>query len=132
MYGDSEYLTATTGDIVVSVCPELIDSDSRERLLWGYCFRIENNSNKPITLIKKELCMTNEKGKSFYDSSIGFNGEIPDLQPGEYFEYEETAQTEGLATVIYGFCSALTADGKQIKIDFPVIDLNNKKSFFLN
>ena len=132
MYGDSDYLTATTGDIVVSAYPELIDSDNDEHMLWGYCMRIENNSNQPITLVKKELCMTDENGKSFYDSSIGFNGEIPDLQPGEYFEYEETAQTEGLATVIYGFCSAVALDGTQFKINFPVIDLNKRQHISIN
>lgn len=132
MYLDSDCITATTGDIVVSAYPELIDIDDAERQLWGYCLRIENNSDEPITLIKKELCLTDESGKSFYDSSVGFNGEIPDLQPGEYFEYEETAQTEGLSAVLYGFCSAVTSAGNELKINLPLIDLSTLKSSFMN
>ena len=92
MSEDFEYITVKTGDIVVSAYPELIDTDADKNQLWGYCLRIENNSDELITLKNKNLYLTDEKGRSLCECSEGFNGELPDLQPGEYFEYEEIEQ----------------------------------------
>ena len=132
MSEDFEYITVKTGDIVVSAYPELIDTDADKNQLWGYCLRIENNSDELITLKNKNLYLTDEKGRSLCECSEGFNGELPDLQPGEYFEYEETAQTSNISTVLYGFCSAVTAKGKELKINFPVLNLGAKTAIILN
>lgn len=124
--------TTNTENITVSAYQELLDEDSQNRRIWGYCLRIENNSDEPIILTEKKLCLTDERGHSYYDYSAGFNGELPDLQPGEYFEYEETTQTEGLSAVLYGFCSAITAKGKAIKIKLPVMNLSASRRFLIN
>lgn len=123
---------AQTGNIKVFAYPELLDEDSQKRRIWAYCLRIENNSDEPITLTQKKLCLTDECGNNFYDYSAGFNGELPDLQPGEYFEYEETAQTSGLSAVLYGFCSAVTSKGKKFEINIPAMNLGAERSMFVN
>lgn len=123
---------AQTGNIKVFAYPELLDEDSQSRQLWVYCLRIENNSDEQITLMQKKLCLTDEHGNNFYDYSTGFNGELPDLQPGEYFEYEETAQTNGISSVLYGFCSAITSKGKKLEINIPVMNLSTASSAFIN
>ena len=132
MSEDFGYITVKTGNIVVSAYPELIDVDKNKRHLWGWCLRIENNSDEEITLKNKNLYLTDETGRSFCDHSEGFNGELPDLQPGEYFEYEETTQTSDISTVLYGFCSAVTAKGKELKIKFPVMNLGTDRALVLN
>ena len=132
MSEDIDFYTAQTGNFIVSAYPELLDEDDEQHRVWGYCLRIENNSDEPVKLLKKNLCLTDECGKSLYDSSLGFNGELPDLQPGEYFEYEETAQIDGLSAVLYGFCSAVTAKGKELKINFPIMNLGTAKPVLMN
>lgn len=125
MLKNFEFNTEQTGDILVSAYQELIDSDYDNDDVWSYCLRIENNSNERIRLMRKNLCLTDEKGNSYYDMSDGFNGELPDLEPGEYFEFEDTAKVIGSAAVLYGFCSAVTNKGKELKIKLPVINLSS-------
>ena len=96
---------------MVSACQELLEENESSQELWGYVLRIENNSDERIRLLAKDLCITDEKGNSRYLPSLGFNGELPDLEPGECFEFEDTAQLDGAAAVLYGYCKALTTKG---------------------
>lgn len=120
-----DYVTAQTGDIMVSAFQEMLDETDDSHALWGYCLRIENNSNQRIRLLKKDFCITNDSGRRCYDLSFGFHGEIPDLEPGEVFEFEDTAYIEGNAAVLYGSCVAATADGTEFAIKLPVVPLNS-------
>lgn len=128
MLSNLDYSTVQTGDILVSAYQELLESGKERHELWGYCLRIENNSNEKIRLLKKDVCFTDEHGNSRCEYSVGFNGELPDLEPGEIFEYEDTAQLDGAAAVLYGFCSAVTTKGKELKIKLPVINLSSPKN----
>lgn len=126
MLNDFDYSTAQTGDIVVSACQELLEKGETTQELWGYVLRIENNSDECIRLTSKDVCITDEKGNNRYMPSFGFNGELPDLEPGECFEFEETAQLDG-AAVLYGYCKALTTKGKELKIKLPVLNLSSSQ-----
>lgn len=125
-----DYATAQTGDIMVSAFQEKLDDTDDNHALWGYCLRIENNSDQRIRLLQKDFCFTNDKGIRQYDLTFGFNGELPDLEPGEVFEFEDTAFIEGKAAVLYGSCIAATDDGSEFKIKLPLIQLSslNKNS----
>lgn len=126
MFEDNEtdYFTEQTGDIAVEAYPEQLDDDSTGHELWAYCLRIENNSDKRICLMKKNFCITDSNGHNQYDFAIGFHGELPDLEPGECFEYEDTATFEGNAAVLYGFCEAVDSDGRALKIKLPLMQLS--------
>ena len=126
MLNDFDYSTAQTGDIVVSACQELLEKGETKQELWGYVLRIENNSDECIRLTSKDVCITDEKGNNRYMPSLGFNGELPDLEPGECFEFEETTRLDG-AAVLYGYCKALTTKGKELKIKLPVLNLSSSR-----
>ena len=126
MLNDFDYSTTQTGDIVVSACRELLEKNDAKQELWGYVLRIENNSNERIRLTSKDVCITDEKGNNRYMPSFGFNGELPDLEPGECFEFEDTAQSDG-TSVLYGYCKALTTKGKELKIKLPVLNLSSSQ-----
>lgn len=128
MLNNFDYSTMQTGDIIVSACQELLEENESRQELWGYVLRIENNSDERIRLLAKDLCITDEKGNSRYLPSLGFNGEFPDLEPGECFEFEDTAQLDGAAAVLYGYCKALTTKGKELKIKLPVLSLSSSKN----
>lgn len=121
---ETDYYTELTGDIAVEAYPEQLETENGERELWAFCLRIENNSDKKICLYKKNFCITDSKGNNQYFLSQGFNGELPDLEPGECFEYEDTATFEGNAAVLYGFCEALDCDGNTLKIKLPLMQLS--------
>ena len=65
---------------------------------------IENNTSSRVRLIGKEWNITDEKGRSYRDTSLGFKGELPELNPGEYFEYTSYAPLEAQDAVFYGSC----------------------------
>lgn len=118
-----EYNTLQTGDIVVSAFQEALDGDDFSHRLWGYCLRIENNSDKRIRLLQKDFCITDNNGERYFDQGYGFHGELPDLEPGECFEFEDTIILSANAAVLYGCCVAKTADGDELKIKLPVMQL---------
>lgn len=120
---EADWLTERTGDIFVSAYPEQLDSEDSGRGLWAFCLRIENNSGKRICLTGKDFRVTDSRGNSCCYFSQGFHGELPDLEPGECFEYENTATFEGNAAVLYGFCEAVDSDGRKFKIRLPVMQL---------
>ena len=130
MFDTSDLTCAATGneDIIVSAYRQQLDSDDCRHRLWGYCLRIENNSAQRIRLLRKDLCVTDNNGKNFHDMSYGFHGELPDLEPGECFEFEDTALIDAAEAVLYGSCLACTADGREFKINLPLIPLLSAKS----
>ena len=86
MTDTDDMIVMEEGDVVITAASELVDSSYRagEEFLWGYYFRIENNSDEKITLLGKNWNITDDSGRSFCDDSDGFSGEIPELEPGEY------------------------------------------------
>lgn len=119
-----DFSVIQTGDVMVSAYPEQLDFDDNRRELWAYCLRIENNSNQRIRLLRRNFCITDSFGQNHYDLSEGFNGEIPDLEPGECFEFEDTAVIDGRAAVLYGSCVAAKDDGTIFHIDIPLMQLS--------
>lgn len=120
-----DFATAQTENIVVSACHYMQDETSQEPNIYKYCLQIENNSNHSITLLQKEIHITDENGRNFFCSSIGFNGELPQLQSGEYFEYEDEINAYGNDVAVYGFVIGVDEKGKELKINLPVICLSS-------
>ncbi len=128
MLNNFDFSSVQTGGIMVSAYQELLEGDSSSNKLWGYCLRIENNSPEKIRLLNQNVCITDEFGNSRYTPCLGFNGELPDLEPGECYEYEGTAHTESMEAVMYGFCRAVTLKGKELKIKLPVLNLSSSEN----
>ena len=95
MTDTDDMIVMEEGDVVITAASELVDSSYRagEEFLWGYYFCIENNSDEKITLLGKNWNITDDSGRSFCDDSDGFSGEIPELEPGEYFEFRRRPGT---------------------------------------
>lgn len=121
---DMESAMAQTGDIFVSAFQEQLDADDvNNSYLWAFCLRVENNSEKKIRLLKKDFCITDNCGHSYFINGEGFHGELPDLEPGECFEFEDTIGLNSAAAVLYGTCAAQAVDGTEIKIKLPIVQL---------
>lgn len=130
MLDDGALLTAETDDIVISAGRELVEkNDAGHKFIWGYYFCIENNSDKRIRLLGKDWHITDDKGNSYSDDSKGFKGEIPDLEPGEYFEFTSTAPLSSPHAVFYGSCK-IEADNDGVKdIRIPTFQMSVDEAY---
>ncbi len=118
-----------TDGITVSAGPVVIDEDAENRYMFGYYLCIENNTAKKIRLVGKDWNITDEAGRWYTDSSAGFKGELPELEPGEYFEYTAYAPLKAKNAVFYGSCKVQEGNtSKNIKV--PTFSLSaSRKSF---
>ena len=90
MQTTEEMITMQEDGLVITAASELVDTytnASGKEFVWGYYFCIENTSDEKITLVGKNWNITDSCGNSFSDSTPGFQGEIPEIEPGEYFEF---------------------------------------------
>lgn len=118
---EPDFVTLNTDDITVSACQSLAEEDG----FCGYYLRIENNSAGTIQILSKDLNITDERGHHFGHTETGFNGEIPELNPGEYFEFEDCVpyDTSGLA-VLYGSCRIIKEETNQVtNVRIPALEL---------
>ncbi len=138
MFNESEFLFSQTDDILVSACPVLIDEKqnrSEKCFLWGYYLCIENNSSRKISLLGKNWKITDDRGNSISDDTCGFKGEIPELEPGECFEYTSTAPVAAANAVFYGSCRIKTEGqdfAKEVKIPTFFLSADKQKQMFIH
>ena len=119
---DDELTSVQTDGIVVSAGQVLLDEEEN-RYMWGYYLCIENNTDSRIKLLGKDWNITDDKGHLYHDSSLGFKGELPELNPGEYFEYTSYAPLDAQNAVFYGSCNVETR-GKQKSVKVPTFSLS--------
>lgn len=126
---DSEMQTRITDDIAITACPVLVDEEDRnEDILWGYYLCIENNSAHKIHVVGKNWNISDDKGNLYCDNSMGFKGEIPELEPGECFEFTSTAPIKSPNAVFYGSCKITDEAGNITKdIRIPTFSLSSVK-----
>lgn len=115
MIEENELQVSQTDGIVISAGPVLMDEDNHDNFLWGYYFCIENNSQNKISVVGKNWNITDDRGNLFSDNSDGFKGEIPELEPGEYFEFTSTAPLSSPYAVFYGSCRIKTEGQDKLK-----------------
>ncbi len=124
MTDTSDMIVMEEGDVVITAASELVDScyQAGSEFLWGYYFCIENNSDEKITLLGKNWNITDDCGRCFSDDSEGFSGEIPELEPGECFEFSATAPLKAAHAVFYGSCKILKGAAKIVEsVHLPVL-----------
>mgnify|MGYP000766698631 CR=1 FL=1 len=122
-----DLVSLQTDGIVVSAGPVLVDEEAENRYMWGYYLCIENNTAKRIRLVGKDWNITDDRGNRYNDSSAGFKGELPELEPGEYFEFTSYAPLQAKNAVFYGSCK-VQADGKNKNIKIPTFSLSAKRN----
>lgn len=115
MMDDGELKVSQTDGIVISAGPVLMEENGHNDFLWGYYFCIENNSADKISLVGKNWNITDDHGNMFSDNSDGFKGEIPVLEPGEYFEFTSMAPLSSAHAVFYGSCRIKTEGQDKLK-----------------
>lgn len=126
MSASDDLVSLQTDGIVISAGPVLVDrEDLQNRYMWGYYLCIENNTSDKIRLLGKDWNITDEKGNRYNDSSAGFKGELPELEPGEVFEYTSYAPLKAANAVFYGSCKVEAFSQNKVKdIKVPTFNLS--------
>lgn len=128
MFEENELISSDDG-IDISAYPFFMEEDN----MCGYYFCIENNSNKKIQLLGKNWNVTDACGNIYNDSSEGFKGELPELEPGESFEYTDMMPLCTSEMVFYGFCKVQKENMiKEVKIPTMLFASKNLQNFTLN
>ena len=97
---EPQYVSLTTDRIEICASQAVTDEDD----CCTYYLKIENNSDAPIMVLGKDLNITDTQGHHFVTSDHTFKGEILELNPGEYFEFEDMMPTLPGTAVLYGTC----------------------------
>ncbi len=124
MFCEDCFSTAQDGGIIISAYQELLDERAaNDEFCWGYYLRIENNSDDTISLLGKNISVTDTFGRAVSVACDGFNGESPVLAPGEVYEFEDYA-TSRTSAVLCGSCRIAHEHGTEVKdIHLPVLSL---------
>lgn len=124
MYCQDDCCAVQDGDVVISAYQELLDEKAAgNEFCWGYYLRIENNSDDKISLLGRKISVTDIKGRLVTVDFAGFNGEAPELNPGEVFEFEDYATSQASA-VLCGSCQIRGQKNRQVRdIELPVLSL---------
>lgn len=123
MYSTQDYETAQQGGIVISAYNELLQEKvAGDEFCWGFYLRIENNSHSKISLLGKNISITDTKGHSVSLKTEGFGGQLPELEPGEVFEFEDYATSKSSA-VLCGSCKIADSSHKIMDVEIPVLSL---------
>ena len=140
MVNEEDFVSAATDDIVISACTVELADDEKDRenlgkFVYGYYLCIENNSSEQVQLIGKHWNITDSKGNSFCDDSLGFKGEIPILEPGESYEFTSVAPLNTPEAVFYGSCRVVKGGRWVQDVKVPTFQLGTRKmkmSYVLN
>lgn len=126
MIEENDFIIKQTDELIISACPVLMNDEylTNQKNLWGYYLCIENLSKNKIRLVGKNWNITDEKGNSFCDNSVGFKGEIPELEPGECFEWTDTTPINANNAVFYGSCKVYS-EGQSFDVPMPTFCLSN-------
>ena len=123
MYCNDDFATERDNGIVISVYNELLNEKAvGDEFCWGYYLRIENNSPDKISLLGRKTSLTDVKGRQVSVASEGFGGELPELEPGEVFEFEDYATSKASA-VLCGSCKIANGRHEIKDIRLPVLSL---------
>jgi len=129
---EPDYVTLTTNGIAVSACQAFLEQDDD---VCGYLLKIENNSDSTIQVLGKDLNLTDDKGNNYVSAEPTFHGEILELNPGEYFEFEDVMPALSHCAVLYGTCRIMQGKNNLVQdIKIPVLQLtaNHYSSSVLN
>lgn len=127
MFYENDMNVNETDDVIISAGQVLVD-ETPQQFLWGYYLCIENNSDHKITVVGKNWNITDDMGNRFCDDSAGFKGEIPELEPGECFEFTSTAPISSPNAVFYGSCK-IVANGENKEVKVPTFLLSASSGY---
>jgi len=107
-----------TDDIKVEVFPEYLPEQSepeKNRYFFSYRVLITNLSNKSVRLISRHWIIINADGDREDVEGPGVVGYLPELNPGESFEYSSSCPMDTEWGTMEGTYTFMREDGEKFK-----------------
>ncbi len=119
---------ATTDGIRIRVCSDYLDDESAPdegRYVWAYTVRIDNDSPRSVTLLRRTWHVADSLGQSFVVEGDGVVGEQPILRPGDAFEYTSGTPLGAPSGMMFGAYEMNGEDGESFEVMIPPFSLDS-------
>jgi ApaG protein len=114
--------SATTREITVRVSVSFLPEQSepgKGRWFWAYHIRIENQADRAVQLVSRELIISDGRGTRHEVRGEGVVGEQPVLEPGESFDYVSGCPLTTPTGAMEGRYFMIGADGATFDVAIP-------------
>jgi ApaG protein len=118
----------TTHGITVTVRPVFLDEQSapaENRYVWAYFVRIENGSDRAVTLRSRWWHITDARGRVQEVRGAGVVGEQPRLPPGASYEYNSGTPLSTPSGIMRGAYQMEGEDGARLEVRIPAFSLDS-------
>ncbi|MCQ8185845.1 Co2+/Mg2+ efflux protein ApaG [Parvularcula maris] len=119
---------ALTDGIRVRVSSDYLEDESRpedSHYVWTYTVRIDNVSEKSVTLKRRTWHVHDAKGHSYVVQGDGVVGEQPVLEPGDAFEYTSGTPLAAPSGMMFGSYEMDREDGQVFEAMIPPFCLDS-------
>ncbi|MBB4658276.1 Co2+/Mg2+ efflux protein ApaG [Parvularcula dongshanensis] len=125
--GAMPYESITRG-IRISVEPDFLEEESEpsdDHYVWAYTVRIDNVSDRVVTLKTRVWYITDAGGQTVTVTGDGVVGEQPVLRPGDAFEYTSGTPLTTPSGMMRGVYHMETDAGEIFEADVPAFSLDS-------
>ena len=117
---------ATTEGITITVRPVYLDQESdflKNRFVFAYYIRIENNSEYEVQLLKRRWLIKEVNGRVQEVEGDGVVGKQPVIAPGGVHEYNSFCVLATFEGSMEGSYLMQREDGERIRVTIPLFNL---------
>jgi ApaG protein len=110
----------TTHNLRVQVFPEYLQDQSdpdQKQFFFSYRVLMTNHSNKSVRLLSRHWIIINAEGDRQDVEGPGVVGYLPELAPGESFEYTSSCPIDTNWGTMEGSYTFMEEDGNKFKAD---------------
>ena len=121
------YETTTRG-IRITVEPDFLEEESEpseDHYVWSYTVRIDNASDRVVTLRHRTWHITDADGQTVVVRGDGVVGEQPTLRPGDAFEYTSGCPLPTPSGLMRGAYAMETDAGESFDAQVPAFSLDS-------
>ncbi|WP_238319296.1 Co2+/Mg2+ efflux protein ApaG [Parvularcula oceani] len=126
--GEEMLYESMTRGIRITVEPDFLEEESEpadDHYVWAYTVRIDNVSDKVVTLRRRIWYITDAGGRTVTVSGDGVVGEQPTLRPGDAFEYTSGTPLATPSGLMRGTYSMETDSGEIFEAEVPAFSLDS-------
>ncbi len=114
--------------IKIDAEPVYIDEESEpdnNQYFWAYHITISNQSDRKLTLRRRNWIITDLNGIESTVKGKGVVGQQPSINPGESFSYTSGAMLNAPSGIMKGTYDLETVEGNFVSVEIPAFSLDS-------
>jgi ApaG protein len=109
---------------IVPLYQNNLSSPKEHKYVWEYNVHVENNSEIPIQLVRKEWQIIDSNGNTQSFGGSELINQQPIILPGESFDYTSHAKLKTPSGIIKGSYKIIAGE-KEFEMEVPTFSLDN-------